>query len=159
MDTPKCLVVFYSRTGTTRRLAEQIAGMLGCRTEEVADLQRRSGVLGFLKGGRHAFGKKLTRIGEVSTDPAAYGLVVIGTPVWAGTMTPAIRTYITQQKDRLPEVAFFLTTGGTGIERTFRHMQELCGKPPKATLGLRQKAILGEDVGDALRAFVEALRA
>ena len=159
MDEPGRLVVFYSRTGTTRGLAGQIADMLDCQAEEVVDVQPRSGLLGFVKGGMHALKGRPTQIGEVKNDPAAYDLVIIGTPVWAGTMTPAIRTYITQQKDRLPEVAFFLTTGGTGIERTFRHMQELCGKPPKATLGLRQKAVLKEDVTEAVRAFVEALRA
>jgi len=158
MGEHNCLVVFYSRTGTTRKVAEQIAQALGCATEELTDAKGRAGVLGFIKGGGDAFRKKLTRIGEVANDPGDCELVVIGTPVWAGSMTPAVRTYITEQKDRLPQVAFFLTTGGSGIERTFRHMEDLCGKPPKATLGLRQKEVLKGDPAAAVRAFVEKLR-
>ena len=158
MGERKCLVVFYSRTGTTRKVAGQIAQALGCATEELTDTKGRAGVLGFIKGGWDAFRKKLTRIGEVANDPADFELVVLGTPVWAGSMTPAVRTYLTEQKDRLPHVAFFLTTGGSGIERTFRHMEELCGKPPKATLDLRQKEVLKGDPAAAIRAFVEKLR-
>ena len=158
MGERNCLVVFYSRTGTTRKVAGQIAQALGCATEELTDAKGRAGLLGAIKGGGDAFRKKLTRIGKAANDPGDCELVVIGTPVWAGSMTPAVRTYITEQKDRLPQVAFFLTTGSSGIERTFRHMEDLCGTPPKATLGLRQKEVLKGDPAAAVRAFVEKLR-
>jgi flavodoxin len=42
----KTLVVYYSRTGTTRKVAEAIAGILRCDIEEVVDTKKRSGILG-----------------------------------------------------------------------------------------------------------------
>jgi menaquinone-dependent protoporphyrinogen IX oxidase len=159
MAEGKCLVVFYSRTGNTRKAAGQVARGLGCELEELTDARPRAGLLGFIKGGGDAMRKKLTQIGPLTHDPGDFDLVVLGTPVWAGTMTPAVRTYLAEQKDRLPEVAFFLTTGGSGVERTFRHMEEMCGKAPKATLDLRDRTVRKGDPSDAIRVFVGKLRA
>jgi len=48
----KALVVFYSRTGTTKQVAEALAQSLNCDSEELIDTKKRSGPLGFLSAGR-----------------------------------------------------------------------------------------------------------
>ncbi|MHC5033890.1 MAG: flavodoxin family protein [Planctomycetota bacterium] len=159
MTEQKALVVYYSRTGTTRKVAEAIAGLLQCDIEEVVDTKKRAGALGFIGGGKDAKLKKLTVIEDVRDDPGSYDLVIIGTPVWAWTMSPAIRTYITQQGEKLRRVAFFLTTGGSGIESTFDDLKALCDKEPVAVLGLKQKEVLKGDPTAAVKAFVSELRA
>jgi len=58
--TGKSLVVFYSRTGTTKRVAESISNLLKCDVEEVIDRKDRKGPLGCLKSGSDAMSKKLT---------------------------------------------------------------------------------------------------
>ena len=42
-DYMKILVAYYSRTGTTRKVAETIAGILKCDIEEVLDKKSRFG--------------------------------------------------------------------------------------------------------------------
>jgi len=158
MGEKKCLVAYYSRTGTTRQVAEAIAKELHADLEEIVDMKKRSGAMGFVIGGKDAKLKKLTEIGRPRSDPAQYALVVIGTPVWAGTMCPAIRTYITRFKDKLPEVAFLLTSGGTSIDRTFAQMAELCGKEPLGRLGLTAKQVRKEGWSAQLKEFVERVR-
>jgi flavodoxin len=158
MAERRCLVVYYSRTGTTRQVAERIAELLDADLGEVTDLKDRSGAWGFVVGGKDARFKKPTEIGEPAQAPADYDLVAIGTPVWAWTVTPAIRTYLTRHREELPEVAFFLTTGGTGMESTFETLEELCGKPPRAMLGLRQKDVLKGDPEAETAAFVDVLK-
>ncbi len=157
MGGGKTLVVYYSRTGTTKRVAEAIADGLGADVEEVIDSRDRKGMLGFVVAGKDAGLGRLTEIREVRSDPSAYDLVVLGTPVWAWSVTPAIRTYIAQCKDRLPRVAFFLTTGGTGADRTFEQMAELCGKPPVARLALTTKEVRKGRAADKIEAFVAEL--
>ncbi len=105
----KILVAYYSRTGTTRKVAEAIAGILKCDIEEVIDKKSRSGALGWLKSGRDAGSKKLTTIEETKNDPGLYDVVAIGTPVWNGTMSTPIRTYIVQHRESFKKVAFFCT--------------------------------------------------
>ena len=70
-------------------------------------------------------------------DPKKYDLIIIGTPVWAWTTTPAIRTYLTQNKPK--KVAFFCTSGGSK-GKVFEDMEEL-SKKPLATLDLVDKKI------------------
>jgi len=157
MSDQQTLVVYYSRTGTTRKLAEQIAEALDADVEEIIDRKDRSGVLGYLASGKDALIRKEADIRPPSRGPSRYRLVVVGTPVWAFSMSCPIRAYLARQKEGLPDVAFFLTTGGSAIERTFTHMEELCGKSPVATLGLRRKDVLKDRHTDELQAFLDAL--
>jgi len=138
MEAKKCLVVYYSRSGNTRKVAEAIAEGMGADIEEIVDRKKRSGFFGVLGAGWDAMRKKLTDIAEPQKDPGDYDVVVLGTPVWAGTICPAVRTWITNFRERLPAVALFATTGASGIDRTLASMATLCGKEPAARLGLTE---------------------
>lgn len=155
----KILVVYYSRTGTTKTVGTAIAEQLAADAEEIEDKKKRGGILGFFGGGKDSFRKHLTTIGNAVHSPSDYDVVVIGTPVWAASIAPAVRTYISQCEGRLPKVAFFLTTGGSGIDRTFRHMAALCGKEPVAVLGLRAREVKKGDPAELVRAFAEKVLA
>jgi flavodoxin len=154
----KVLVTYYSRTGVTRLAAQELARRLGADVEEIIDTKPRGGVIGWLVAGKDASLKRLTRIKPVSKDPAAYELVVIGTPVWAFTMAPAVRTYITDHRRSLKKVAFFCTMGGSGDARTLRHLAELAGTTPLATLALIDKDVRSGRHAAKLEAFVNQLR-
>ena len=58
----RSLVVFYSRTGNAKFVAENVASELGEDNEEVTDLKNRRGRLGFLKAGYDANRCKETTI-------------------------------------------------------------------------------------------------
>ena len=107
----KTLVVFYSRDGNTRRAAEVIATILNADLDEIIDERKRKGVLGFLSAGYDATLGRTTNI-KFTKNPSNYDLIIIGTPVWNGRVTPAVRTYILKNKDSMKEVAFFATCGG-----------------------------------------------
>lgn len=132
----RTLVVFYSRTGNTRKVGEKIANILKADIDEVIDKTDRSGIRGWLGGGKDAFFKNPTFI-HFKKDPSKYDLVIIGTPVWAATQAPAVRTYLSEHK--LKSVAFFCTYGGSE-GKTFSEM-ELVSKKPVATLGLVDRKI------------------
>jgi flavodoxin len=136
----KALVAYYSRTGTTRKVAERISTLLGGDIEEIHDTKKRSGIIGWLRAGRDAGSKKLTTLEKVKNDPAVYDIVVIGTPIWNRTLSTPVRTYISQYKGSFKKVAFFRTAGGTGGD-PFDEMESLCGKKPEATLSLRQREV------------------
>ena len=136
----RVLVAFYSRTGNTRRVGSEIAKILKADIDEVIDKTDRSGIKGWLGGGKDAFFKNPTFI-HFKKDPANYDLVIIGTPVWAATQAPAIRTYLTEHK--LKSVAFFCTFGGSE-GKTFSEM-EILSKKPVATLGLVDRKINSEE--------------
>ena len=69
------LVVFYSRTGATKRVGETLAEMLDCDSEELLDTKKRSEPPGFLLAGKDATAKKLTKLTDIKRDPALYDLI------------------------------------------------------------------------------------
>ena len=108
----KSLVVYYSRTGNARFVAETIAAEVGADTEEVIDQKKRSGPIGFLTGGSDARRGKETEISPTTKSPAEYDLIIVGTPVWASRPTPAIVTYLKKNDLSGKKVALFFTRGG-----------------------------------------------
>ncbi|MFH0863084.1 MAG: flavodoxin [Candidatus Altiarchaeota archaeon] len=151
----KSLVVYYSRDGSTRKVSEELAKILGSDVEELTDKKGRKGPIGYMMGGKDAAMKKLTDLGSVKYDPSQYDIVVVGTPVWAMTMSPAVRTYLTRMKGKMRKAAFFATYGGSGGDRAVKHMGELSGLKPTATLGLTESEVKSGSYTQKLREFSE----
>lgn len=154
----KTLIVFYSRTGTTKKVAQAMAEKLGADVEEIFDTVDRSGVVGYLKSGRDAMKKKLTLLKPASKDPAEYDLVVIGTPNWGRHMATPIRTYIVEQKDRIKKAAFFCTQGGSGDEKLFLEMEEVLDKKPEAALTVLAREVSKNNYSEKMENFISQLR-
>ena len=150
------LVVYYSKTGVTRKAAVAISRMLGADIEEIVDLKDRGGIIGWLSGGRDSYLKNLTNIKRPKKDPSKYKLVLIGTPVWSFTVTPAVRTYLTKRCRRLKKVAFFCTNDGSP-GNTFKTMQGVCGKKPIAALSLSAKDMRSGEYFDKIRKLVSKI--
>ena len=115
----KSLIVYYSRTGNARYVAQTIASQIGAEIEEVVDLKKRGGIFGFLSGGKDARNGKETEISPSTKSPTDYDLIVVGSPIWAGKPTPAIVTYLKKNDLSGKKVALFFTQGGKkpqGIE-------------------------------------------
>jgi len=154
----KTLVAYYSRTGVTRKAAQAIAEKLEADVEEIIDRKKRAGVLGFLSGGWDAFRRKTLPIEPTQHDPAEYDLVIVGTPVWANTATPAVRSYLKEHAGGIFRAAFFCTLGGRNAGKTFADMQGVCGTSPAATMALRRKNVEADRHADDVKAFVDSLR-
>lgn len=121
----KTLVVYYSRTGNTKFVAEEVTAELGADMEEIIDLKNREGKLGWLSSSRDATGNRQTKIEETKKDPKDYDLIVIGTPVWAWSPSSAIRSYVATHDLSGKNVALFFTVGNDprgAVEKTKKLM-------------------------------------
>src|SRR3989339_644824 len=101
MNNMKTLIVYYSRTGTTKRVAEAIAEKLGADLEEIVDKKDRKGAMGYLTAGRDATLRRLTEIEPLKKRAEDYDLVIIGTPIWSWNMSVAVRAYLSLNKEAL----------------------------------------------------------
>ena len=61
----KSLVVYYSRSGNTRFVAEKISQEIGGDIEEIIDKKRRNGLVGFVLSGYDATRGRITEIAEI----------------------------------------------------------------------------------------------
>ena len=155
----KTIVVYYSRTGCTRLVAERLAQSLHADLVELKEQTDRRGMWGFIKGGYDAFRRHPTALVPVDTDLSTYDLVVAGSPVWAGTLCPAVRTFLQAAAPSIQRAAFFCTHGGGGASKLYTDAEALVGKPLMATVALRDKAVKGGDVGSATDDFLSQLDA
>lgn len=92
------LVVYTTRTGHSRMLAEKLGTLLGAPVHEVIDLVNRKGFFGFIFSGFQAVSKKATPIREAEINLSNYDGVVIVVPVWASNLTPPMRTWLQNHK-------------------------------------------------------------
>jgi len=95
----KVLVVYYSRSGNTKLVAEAIAQSLGADVEEIKDERNRMGVFGFLRCGYEAVFKKLVDIEVSGKNLGGYDLIIV------------------------------FVTYGIGSGKVFSQMEELCKLP------------------------------
>ena len=153
----KALVVYYSLSGATKKAAESISQILKCDIEEILDMKNRKGPLGFLSGGRDAMKKQLTQIATIKKNPANYDLLIVGTPTWAGFMAPAVRTYLSENKNSLKKIAVFSTHGGDNAGNVFPDLESFIGKAPIATLDLQTKGTMSANSQEKIAKFCKSL--
>jgi len=150
----KTLIVFYSRTGTTKKIAQELAKIVKADIEEIVPFENYYGIFGYIKASIGAVFKKIPLI-KTKKNPFLYNLVVIGTPIWVGTMASPIRTYLT--KNKFKKVAFFCTRGGSKVEKTFREMEKLSYKPI-TILALKTKEVKNNLYKKQVMEFCERLK-
>jgi NAD(P)H-dependent FMN reductase len=154
---PKTLVVFFSRSGRTRRIAHELAERLHADREDISAVQARDGPVGYAQSALEALAMLAPAIAAPRHDSAAYDLVVIGSPVWFWSLSSPVRTWLLQAAPPHARVAFFCTMGGSGAWRVFDTMAALTGRQPVATLALTEQQV-DEGPGGPLDAFVRALQ-
>jgi flavodoxin len=153
----RVLVVYYSMTGVTRGVGEDIAEALGADLSEVFDARPRTGWSRYVQAGVESVCRGLPAI-RWERDPSDYELVVLGSPAWAGTMASPMRSYLFVHGRRLHEVAVFCTMRGRGGAATLTDMKALCHAPQAPTFAASVAEIRRDGHRKELAAFTESLR-
>ena len=154
----KILVVFYSRSGRTKKVAEAISEIFKCDKEEIFDIKNRKGISGFLSAGTDANLRRLTAIKEIKNNPSLYDLVIIGTPIWSSNISTPIRTYLTLHKEGFKNVAFFCTRLGSDAKKIFDDMKNLSQKTPIALLALTSREVARDQYMQKVKEFIKNLK-
>ena len=89
----KCRIVYFTRTGNSRRIAEKIAVKTSCHTVELHDDVDWSGVKGYFKYIGYRFSKKPVNI-ALSEELGDYDQLVVVTPLWDAMPAPATEAFL-----------------------------------------------------------------
>ncbi|MDR2717586.1 MAG: flavodoxin [Treponema sp.] len=110
----KTAVVFYSLDGNCNFVAEEVKSLLNADLIrlQTQDDKKRRGFFKMVWGGSMVFGRKKPPLKPYTFDPAAYDLIVIGAPVWAGSPAPPIRTFLSDTGISGKKTALFVCHGG-----------------------------------------------
>jgi len=120
------LVVYFSFEGNTKLIAEKIGETLNADIVELKTSKRypTEGLGKYFWGGKSVvFGDKPTLTNK-SIDLSPYDTIIIGTPVWAGSFAPPIRSFVNDYNIRNKRIAIFASHGGGGAVKCFAKLKE-----------------------------------
>ncbi|MDX2202663.1 MAG: flavodoxin [Hyphomicrobiaceae bacterium] len=132
------LIVYYSRSGNTRGVVNELVEAVGAEAEELQCPRYTRGMLDWILAVYDSVRGRLPDIAPLRRDPAAYDLVLVAGPVWASHAATPVRTFLERYGPSLERVAFLVTLGGSGADKALAEMGALSGKRPIATLALTQ---------------------
>lgn len=133
----KILVVYYSATGNTARVARDVAQRLNADVESIQEKKHA----GPLKSMWRAIRNIPAEIDEPLRKPSDYDLTIVGTPVWVGRMTPAVRAYLQRVRPELSRVAFFVTSANTDVAKVSPAFEVLSGRTAGACAGFNAREL------------------
>lgn len=90
----KTLIIFYSFTGKTRKIATDLAEKENADIIEVKETKKRSTVGAYIFGSFAAMRQKSTEIEDLPCDFSGYDKIIIAMPIWAGFPAPAMNNII-----------------------------------------------------------------
>lgn len=123
IDSAKKLVVYYSYEGNTRFIANAIAEAVGADVLELKPKKDMSskGFMKYVWGGQKVVFKQKPELDSFDNHPEDYDIIFIGTPVWAFTFSPAIRTFLSNTSLKNKKIAVFCCHEG-GMRKTLENM-------------------------------------
>ena len=139
----KILIVYYSLTGNTKFIAETIQEILKAEIQEIKPKKdvKPKGAMRYFWGGYKATMKKKPSLEPIEKNPNNYDVIIIGTPVWAWTIAPPIRSFLTQYDLSNKKVGFWCCHAGS----------------PGGTLRIMEKCAPDSEVLDKIK-FIDPLK-
>lgn len=154
----RSLVVYHSRTGTTRKVAELAAKKLGADIVEVRTPHYGLGALNYLRAGYDSLYGKMPEIDAGRALPGSYDFVLLLAPVWAGHASTPLRAYLMRNKG-IKRAAAVLTCGGHTPPKAFDELATLAVIKLEGAFVLRETDIKkSAALPPALEAFLSSLR-
>ncbi|AEJ20388.1 flavodoxin family protein [Gracilinema caldarium] len=108
------IIVYVTRTGNCRKLAELAAKETGFPVHEVQDLVNRKGLWGWLKAGFQASTGTASPIKEAELNLAEPDTIILVYPVWASSVCPPIRTWLRKHTKEIQNKKIGLITSNLG---------------------------------------------
>ena len=127
----KVLVVYFSVSGVTERVAEDLAKEFNADLEEIVPAKRyTSADLNWMdKNSRSSLEMKdensRPKILKGKFDTTNYDVVMIGYPIWWYVEPRCVDTFIESNKLEKATVVPFATSGGSSVDGSVKHLKKL----------------------------------
>lgn len=125
----KVLVVVYSLTGNSRRLAKRLCSQRGWQMAEIVETRPRSGPLGILRCVLDSLFRRQPAIRYDGPFAKNFDAVILVSPIWVGRLAGPMRSFVTRRRDHLPEVGVISVMGGPGEPDAPAEVRDLIDKP------------------------------
>ncbi len=128
----KIKLVYFSLDGNTQLVARQMAQALQAELVELTPSKPypTKGFAKYFAGGKDVLFKATPALKPYSLEPKP-DLLILGSPIWASTFAPPMRSFLSRHNLDGQAVAFFACHRGGGVGRCFTEFAKL---QPKAQL-------------------------
>lgn len=113
----KVLVLYYSETGTTKTVAQEIQKQLGADIEAIETIEPYTGNFQetMQRGQREMQNGQMPALKPLSKKMAAYDVIFLGYPIWFGTYANPIATLVKENDFAGKTIVPFCTFGSGGL--------------------------------------------
>ncbi|MDD3410340.1 MAG: flavodoxin [Eubacteriales bacterium] len=123
----KSIILYYSRSGNTEKLAKRIQGDIGCEAIKIEPEQ--------------AYGNYLESVGRVKNERGKgiiptfitpipnlrdYDVILLGFPIWAQDVPSFVAEFVRRCDIKRKTIIPFATYGMSNIQWTMKTLNELC---------------------------------
>jgi flavodoxin len=157
----KTAVVYFSFEGNCALVAELLKAELHADTCEIktADTKKRTGLAKYVWGGAQVMTHKKPELQPYSIEINAYDLIILGTPVWAGSPAPAMVSFADRTRITGKRIAFFCCHAGGkgGVMDKFKALfpgNELAGEIDFVNPASGNAGELKEKIGEWARSLL-----
>jgi hypothetical protein len=128
----KTLAVCYSKTGTTKKVAEAVVKKLDCDLDTILYDEKAQTV-------------------SASKNPSEYDRVIILSPVWAFSLAAPMKLYLSKHKAEIKSYSLIVTcSSGFGLSGCVRNCKSAIGNPPEKAVKLKSRIVNQDDFTIAL---------
>lgn len=124
-EESKPIIVYYSRSGKTRMVANELMNQLSCEITEIKSTVERSGFFGIITCVLDQLLDRDDQIEPLRKNMREYNPIIIATPIWIGKISSPARTFIKQARLQGKEVYIFLTYNGSLTEEKENTLKEV----------------------------------
>jgi hypothetical protein len=120
----KTLILYYSLSGSTKRLAQKLAEKENCDAVEIKERKKRNGFTAFFGGCPAAMSHKTSDIIPLDIDFSMYGKFILLAPIWAGHPAPPMNNML----EMIPggkDVDVILVSGGGASGSSAEYIQKI----------------------------------
>ena len=146
----KPLIVYYSRTGNSRIVADALMEYLSGTIEELQSTKNREGLLGVFTCVLDQLLDRDDILKPLDKDPKDYDPVIIVAPIWIGKLSSPARTFIKQAGLKGKDVYLVLTYNGSLTEDKEKALEETITAQGITLKGI-YKIITKEQTADEIR--------
>ena len=125
----KAIVVYYSLEGNTEYAVNKIAETCGFDTLRLVPVNKYPdrGFKKFFWGGKSSVMAETPELEPYMFDSDSYDRIIFGFPVWAGNVTPPIRTFVKENDLKGKRIAAVACQSGAGAEKAFGKLKAAIG--------------------------------
>ncbi len=160
-------IIYYSKTGRTRSVAMQIKKKL-VESGAIVDIYELRHVREYSRWLLHfnprviydtLSGRSVEFSGIKGFNPEVYDIVIIGSPIWFGTVTPAIKSFIRTFKGKISKPVACFTTANIRSDYSlkFKEVLESMGYRVVLHETITDPEIEGELINEFVKGILKVL--